>query len=418
MFYFDHQSHSFNNEDLIKDAIIESLNYTTHSSHIAALDCQKKIFETRSLLKKFINAPESSEVIFTSGLTMALNMALMCNVKDGDLVISTVYEHNSVLRALDILQKNKNIIYELIDFRQDKSLWLSQIENIEQKYNKKTALVVINAASNVNGYRHDLKAISDFCISKNCISVLDTGAILGTVPFDLEYTPFDLTAVSGHKGLQAMSGIGALILSARMSDMPPFLGGGTMSGSFKSQAYLPLPERLEAGSLNYVGINALRASLSYKLSHLPEQILSLQEKYLYLQKKLHNLKNKEFFKFYDEQKYTENDFEQIKDILYKYTLSSAFEPAQFYKDLNSYKLACPIFAFNYSDCDSVYVAGILDELFNIQLRAGIHCAPYFHKQHHTQKQGMVRISFSYESSYESIDYLIDCLENLHMIILN
>lgn len=375
MIYFDNAATSFYKPKEVRDCVLNSINHFTanpgRSGHFLSNQTAEKVFEAREILKQFFHA-ENYDVVFTKNCTEALNLALFGVLKNGDHVITTCYEHNSVLRPLERL-KNCGVEVTILDCE------LSQVhKHIEEKIKPNTKLVVVTMASNVLGAESNVSEIAKICNKHKIFLLLDGAQACGHVDIDLENLGADMMAFAGHKGLLSLAGVGGLIVKDLRILNPLLLGGtGTNSESLKQNA--EVVEDFESGTLPVSSILSLGASVKFLIKNF-EKIKEYEEnliKYAYFK-----LKKLKFLKIYSNDK--------------------------------SKNIIC----FNVENSDSVEVANFLNDKFGICVRAGLHCAPLVHKKLGTLESGAVRVSLDFNNTIKEIDRLVFALNRFYELNFN
>ena len=367
--YLDNAATSFNKPKQVQIAVIDAIKNLTanpgRSGHYLSQKVAEKVFKTRENLKDFFGA-KSYELIFTKNCTEALNLAIFGTLKKGDHVITTCYEHNSVLRPLEKL-KNDGIEVTILDCD------LGNFhEEFESKIQSNTKLIITTFISNVTGEVCDVRSVNKICKKHNLKYLIDGAQASGHIEIDLNEIECDMFAFAGHKGLLGLTGVGGLFVK-NLENLSPILFGGTGTDSENLIQPTDTIEGFESGTIPSVSIISLNAGVSF----LKENFLKILEKERklseFLYKKLKNLKNLTIF------------------------------------SKNSSK---NVFSFNIKNFDSGTVANILNEKFNICVRAGLHCAPLIHKKNKTLESGAVRISLDFCNTYEEINYLIFALDKI------
>ncbi len=366
MIYFDNAATSFFKPQQVKNAVVDSINKFTanpgRSGHNLSIQTAEVVYNVREKIKEFFNAP-NYEVVFTKNCTEALNLAIFGVLNKGDHVITTCYEHNSVLRPLE---KLKECGVEVTTLFCD----VEELPNeIAKNIKENTKLIITTACSNVTGQCPDIKTIGEIAKQHNVLYLVDGAQSSGHIKIDLTDANIDLYAFAGHKGLLAITGVGGLIIKNGIK-INPFLYGGTGTESANLTQPSEIPEGLEAGTIPTIPIISLGAGIDFL--------------------------TKNFFKII-----------KIEQNLTKYLINKA-------KNLKFLKIYSPVnaknvFSFNVKDLDSSLVANILNEQFNICVRAGLHCSPLIHKKLGTLTTGAVRVSLDFFNTFDEIDELINAL---------
>ena len=331
------------------------------SAHRLSLKGAEIVYECRKLLADFTNcSPE--RVIFTKNCTEALNLAIFGTLKVGGHIITTVYEHNSVLRPL-IFLKEKGLI-ELDIVHPTSS---SPIENeIESKLKPNTYLIVTTAVSNVTGEQLPIAQIGKIAKSKGIFYLVDGAQGGGHINLDLQSQNINMLALAGHKGLYGIMGSGVLVFDNFVT-INPIIFGGTGNMSFSLNQPLSYPESLEAGTLNLPAIACLSEGVKYISSNLDNFAKHL--------------------------------------VSYTKTVINAFAKIDAVKCFSTPN-PCGIVAFSIDGISSEDFADRLNKEFDIAVRGGFHCAPLMHKFLCTEQDGLVRASFCVQNSSAELDHLI------------
>ena len=255
MIYFDNAATGGQKPASVVSAVASSLRVCANpgrSGHALSLVCAKNVLKTRELLADVFNAPSPERVVFTKSCTEALNAFIFGALEKGDHVIATPLEHNSVLRPLERLKKLGVISYDVCPLTQGGNVCA---EDIKALLRENTKLVVVTAASNVTGAMPPLKEIRA-ALPENVLFLCDGAQGGGHIPLKMQSLGLDGLALAGHKGLFAMQGGGALLLSERVR-LKPLLYGGTGSESFSLDMPDFYPDLLEAGTLSYPAVVSL-----------------------------------------------------------------------------------------------------------------------------------------------------------------
>lgn len=373
MIYFDNSATSFPKPDIVYQKMLDLYKKYGVNPHRGnyklSFEAGMIVDETRNLVSQFFNGYGKNFVVFTLNATDALNMAIKGILEDGDEVITTVLEHNSVLRPLNHLKKEKNIKLKFLDI-QDEEI---SITELKKSLSKRTKLVIVNHISNVTGYVQDIKAIGETVKNNSsAFFMVDASQSAGIMPIDQKDSKIDILITTGHKALYAPTGIGLMLLNPLVKIKPLRTGG---SGQNSENPFQPdeMPDFLEAGTLNTLGIFGLKAGIEYIKEIGIENILKkeLSLKNIFLEK----LNSKDF------------------------------------KIFTSKKDSAPIISLTSSKYSPIELSTILDE-HNIATRSGLHCAPLLHKSLKTFPEGTVRISFGYLNKEEEILELVKILNNL------
>jgi len=376
MIYLDNAATSFPKPVEVYSEVLKCMeNYAANpgrGSHDMAIEASSKIMDTRQELSEFFNIPNLLNIIFTCNATQSLNIGIKGMLKVGDHVISTVIEHNSVLRPLHYLSE-KGITSTLLDV--DENGYLN-INNIKKEIRTNTKAIIINHTSNVLGTVQDIKAIGKIAKETGLIFMVDASQSAGVIPIDVMRDNIDLLAFPGHKGLYGPQGTGGLYINDTLK-LDSFIQGGTGSESFSMNQPNYLPDRFESGTLNTPAIAGLCAGIKFVRKIGIENIRNHEIKLVeYLVKELCKLP---YVKIYGG---------------------------------TDYKNRGAVVSLN---LDNVDVSEVGDQLNKkgIAVRTGFHCAPLIHQIIGTNMRGTVRISPGYFNNLEDIEKFIKALKDIH-----
>jgi len=334
-----------------------------------ALEAGRMVLEVRDQICRFIGAGKPEEIIFTSSATEALNLALLGGLRPGDHLVITSMEHNAVARAAYYL-KRTGVELGVVEADQ----WgMITPEDVARAIKKNTRMVAILHASNVTGGIMPIVEIGRMCRKAGIRFLVDASQTAGVVPVNVLQAEADMLAFPGHKGLYGPPGVGVLYLGPGI-ELEPRKYGGTGSQSENLEMPNIIPDRYEAGTLNTVGIAGLGAGIEFVRETGLEKIAA------------------------HERELTRHLMEEIEAI----------------SRINIYGPPDPedrvgVVSFNIEGIDSSDVGLILDQVYGIAVRTGLHCAPLAHKTLGTLEQGLVRVSFSIFNTHEEVDQLISAL---------
>ena len=371
MIYFDNAATGGFKPHSVSESALSVIRYLCanpgRSGHRLSVAGADLILRTRELLTKLFSA-NPDRVIFTKNCTEALNLAIFGSLKVGGHVITTTFEHNSVLRPLFNL-KNKGLI-ELDVVSPNNSL--SLFEAIKEKVKDNTYLIVLTAVSNVTGQTLYTKDLSSFCKESGILLLIDGAQGGGHIPLKVDGNGISMLALAGHKGLYGIMGSGVLILDENVS-LTPLIYGGTGTESNNLNQPSTYPELLEAGTLNLPAISALGEGVKFVL----ENMKNFSDNLLIQTKQLIN---------------------GLKDI----------------DGVTCYSQENPsgIVSFSLKNKESSEVADILSLDYDVAVRGGLHCAPLTHKYLNTDGEGLVRASLAVQNSSREISYFISAVKEI------
>ena len=332
----------------VKEALTKLPYNPNRSGSKACLQLQQRIYQTRQKVARLVNCDEN-RVVFTSGCTAALNTAIVGSVRSGHIV-TTVTEHNAVLRTLDALSK-KGVAVDYVSPDENGDILPQQLARLVRA---DTYMIVVNHTSNVTGHTKRLTDIGSFCKRNGLLFVVDCAQSVGYVDIDMQRDNIDIVAFGGHKGLHAMQGVGVLCCSKQANPRPTVFGGTGTDSQLTTQP-TDIPDGLEAGTLPCPSMLALWAGIDWHVANKAENRQHMRE--------MQNL--------------LRDNLSQIANV-------------KVYGSAND----CGIVSFNIGGADSNAVADLLDEKFDIAVRGGLQCAPLMHKYLGTFDSGIVRASVS------------------------
>ena len=344
------------------------------SSFDMAKLASQMVDDTRKALTSLFGGSDYERLIFCSNATEALNIAIRGIVKDGDHVITTLLEHNSVLRPLNHLIEEKHITVDFLPPGQRGQVSLQELKSLIRP---ETRLVVINHASNVIGAVQPIAEIGKICRDNDTLLLVDAAQTAGHLDIDVNEMGISLLAFTGHKALMGPTGTGGLYIN---TDLPlaPLKSGGTGYNSITPLQPDDYPYHLEAGTLNLLGI----AGLYFALQHI--NAVELQQEH----KRLMSLFNK------------------LESALMEMDRVTLYGPKQSTERV-------PVLNFNMKRMDAGTLATILDVDYNIATRKGLHCAPLLHQHLGTPEYGSVRISLGRFNTETEIAQTIQALEEIN-----
>lgn len=375
--YLDNAAISFPKPKEVADAVYDfMINNGTSSgrgSYKKAMQSDYIVYECRKLIGNLFNFDDPKKVVFTSNITDSLNIAIRGILKENDHVITSSLEHNAVWRCLKTLEKDINIKIDTVECSKD---GITNPEDIKKYIRKDTALIVFTQASNVLGTIQPIKEIGKIARENKIVFLVDAAQSAGAMKIDIKEDNIDILAFTGHKSLLGPMGTGGLIINTDI-DIKPLKAGGT--GGDSAYDYQPdyYPNHLETGTSNVSGIAGLRAAIKFLNREGIDNI--------------HN-KEKELTK------YALQRLETVKDI-------EIYGPKDCEKILS-------VISFNIKNKRPEDISTILDQKYDIMLRAGLHCAPTAHSVINTKDRGSLRIGIGYFNTKDNIDKLVEALNNL------
>lgn len=270
--YLDHAATAAERPPEVVAAIAEYLttNGTTpgRGGHRLAVEAARMALRCRHSLARLLNVPgDPGRIVFQYNATHALNTVLHGLLRAGDVVVTTPYEHNAVVRPLHALAQRNRILVRTIPGDAAGTLDVSAAARLLEG----ASMLVVTAASNVLGTAPPLEQLTLLAHDAGALVVVDAAQAAGSLPIDVAALGIDALALTGHKALLGPQGIGALWVRPGL-DPEPLLTGGTGGDSLDPTMPRPLPDRLEAGTMNAPGIAGLGAGLDWLLAHDPVTI--------------------------------------------------------------------------------------------------------------------------------------------------
>ncbi len=343
------------------------------SGHSKSVEAARIVFETREAVGRFFGVSDSDHVIFTANATHAINLALKGVLKEGDHVIVSSMEHNSVMRPLRFLQETVGITIAVVECDQK---GIFPLQSLEEKAQKNTRLIAITHASNVTGTLMPIQDIGKISRKHNALFLVDAAQTGGVVPLDMASDNIDLLVFTGHKSLMGPQGIGGLCVGESVEMMPLMQGGTGSNSEFEVHPDF-LPDRLESGTLNTVGIAGLGEGIRFieetGLAGIREHEKALTRQLL------EGLSSVGGIKIYG----PSDPDHQIS-----------------------------VVSFNIQGAKPCDVGYSLDREFGIMARVGLHCAPAAHKTIGTFPEGTVRFSLSYFNTEDDITTAVQALREI------
>ena len=397
--YLDNAATSFPKPPQVTEAMIHYMNEVGanpgRSGHQLSLEASRVVQHTRDNLATLFNISDTKRIVFTMNVTEALNTVIYGFLNAGDNVIISAMEHNSVLRPLKHLEESDFITLTIAPC--DRKGFLD-IDALPALVRKNTSLMVLNHASNVCGTIQDVRAVKDAI--GDIPLLLDAAQTAGCYPIDVEADGIDFFAFTGHKGLLGPQGTGGLYIREGLN-VRPLKRGGTGSISEKFQQPDFLPDALESGTQNNVGIAGLGAGVDFILNEGVNRIRT-HEKGLTsaLLKALHDVPGLTIYGPLDAELQTA-------------TISLTFDsilptgPDHELGGCGSINLAWM------EEGIPLDAAGdMLNSEYDIFVRIGLHCAPLAHKTLGTFPEGTVRISMGYFNTLQDMESAAKAIRNI------
>lgn len=333
-----------------------------------AAEVERLIRQCRQRLAELISGDESERMIFTFNGTDSLNLALHGLLRPGDHVITSVCEHNSVLRPLRQLQDQADVRVTYV--RCDGAGYVDPQE-FRRAIQPRTRLIALTHASNVTGAIQPVADVGSLAREAGVLYLVDAAQSLGHVPIDVKQIGCDLLAAPGHKGLLGTLGTGVLYVGPGVeAQLMTTRQGGTGTRSDEDIQPTTLPDRYESGNHNASGLIGLNEGIGEVMRRGLSAIAEHE----------HGLATRLLEGLQDARGIT----------LYGPSSSSAGPRAG-------------VVSLNLEGFEPQELAALLDATASIQVRAGIHCAPRMHQALGTSPRGTVRFSPGIYNTAEDID---------------
>ena len=373
MIYLDNAATTFPKPAIVCGSILNAIqNFGANpgrSGHRLSIEAARLVYMSRESVCSILGGSDPFDFFFTLNCTDSLNMAIKGLLKPGDHVVTTIYEHNSVLRPLEGLAAQGIITYDAAEPENGKLT----AEKILSLIRPQTRMVIVNHVSNVTGYVNDIDAIGALCRKKGIIFMVDAAQSAGTHEINLSEQPIDILCTSGHKGLYGPQGCGVLYLKPGL-EIQPLRTGGTGSQSESLEQPDMRPDRYESGTCAPPAIAALGTAIEY----IKPKIKEIREREIYLAQCMNEgLRNISGVTVYCDQAIKSN-----------------------------------VLSFNIKDMSSASVANILDKEYSIAVRSGLHCAPLVHRYLGTLETGAVRASLGMFNNVREIYAFLSAVEEI------
>lgn len=375
MIYLDNAATTLHKPKEVQEAVIAAFGQMGNSGREAsepALKALGTVYDAREALARLFHAENASEIVFTANSTEALNIVIKGILDPGDHVITTVLEHNSVLRPLyECRRKGAEMTILTCDEYANISY-----EEMEKAVRKNTRAIICTHASNMTGNMISLESVGKIAAKYGILFIVDASQTAGVWEIDVQKYGISVLCFTGHKGLMGPQGTGGMYVKSGVK-IRPLLSGGSGIDSYNMHHPSQMPEALEAGTLNGHGIAGLRAALSFLEREGMER---LRKRELELMRRFYN------------------GVAEIPNV-------------KVYGDFRTDRRAA-IVSLNIGDYDSAEISDELSGRYGIVTRSGAHCAPLMHEALGTKIQGAVRFSFSHYNTEEEIDEAIRAVKEL------
>ena len=378
--YLDHAATSFPKPAAVYDAVDRyqrSLGVSIgRGAYREAVEAQRMLDHCRQRAAMLLGAESPERIVFTYSGTDGLNMALVGLCRPGDHVVTSELEHNSVLRPLRWLSETRDVQVTKVSPRTDGRV---EPADVLVALRSNTRLVAIQHASNVTGVVQPIAEIGEIARANGSLILVDAAQTAGHLPFDLSQISVDAVACPGHKGLLGPLGTGLVYLRPGIEQqLDCYRLGGTGTQSEDDRQPMQMPDRYESGNHNAPGLAGLNAGLNHLQNETVESVRRVE---------------------------VELTGRLVEGLC-------SLSRVTVYGHASSEVPHVGVVSFNVAGFAPHEAASILDESFNIQARAGLHCAPFIHMAHDTVPDGAVRVSPGPFNTTEDIDALAAALAEM------
>lgn len=373
MIYFDNSATSGVKPESVINAAVSAMKFMSanpgRSGHSLSLKAGMLVYSTRKKAAKLLGLSDPERIVFSLNCTQALNTAILGTVQDGGNVVTTVTEHNSVLRPLFELQRAGKITVSLAEPNEHGVITANAIE---RALTPRTYMVAVNHVSNVTGATNSIDEIGKLCRKRGIKFLVDGAQSVGYGEINISEQNIDYLAVAPHKGLHAIQGIGILALGA---DAPqPIIYGGTGTQSENVLQPSELPESLESGTLPTPAIAALNAAITHNEKTRAQSREKIHELSAYILETLQTIRGVKI-----------------------YTPQNVFNG---------------MISFNIRGIGSMDASNILSSQYDIAVRGGLHCAPLMHRHLGTVETGIIRASISGDNTFGEAEFFLKAVKEI------
>ena len=357
--YLDNAATSFPKPECVVTAVEQTLRHNAanpgRGGHHLSLESGRLMMETREVLAGLFGIRDAASIAFTANATQAINVGLFGLLKAGDRVVTTSMEHNAVVRPLYALAQQG---VEVVSVAADRQGRVS-VADLKAACQSGTRMLVMTHCSNVTGTLQPIQELGPWCRQRGILFMVDAAQSAGLFPIDVEEQAIDLLAVPGHKSLLGPPGTGFLYVRPDLRLRPLIYGGTGTHSSAESQPE-EMPERLESGTLNTIGLAGLKAAAEFIEQAGLENIRAHEQALL----------------------------AQLIDGMRALPRISLYGPLD-----SGYHGGA--LSFTAQGIDPATMGFRLDREYGICCRVGLHCAPQAHRSIGTFPEGTVRLSPGY-----------------------
>jgi len=339
-----------------------------------AVKASRIMFETRKRLAKLFRVGNPNDIAFAMNTTHALNLAIQGYLKQGDHVVATTLEHNSVRRPLEALKRKLGI--EVTYVATDAKGTLN-VDDVAAAIHARTKLIAATHSSNLLGSIVPVAELGELARTRGVKLLVDAAQSAGVLPIDVERMGIDMLAFPGHKGLMGPQGTGGLYIHPTL-DLEPLMHGGTGSKSEAPEQPAVRPDRYEAGTQNTVGLAGLAEGVGFVLKETTQSIHKREQALTY----------------------------ELMEGLLRIPGVTILGP-----DIGEERTS--IVSFLLAGVDPSEMAFLLDQQFGIAVRAGFHCTPLGHETAGSFATGAVRASPGYFTTNSEIVSMVEAVKEIN-----
>ena len=380
MIYLDNATTTFPKPQAVKDIVQVNLTNAFgtpgRGPHTSALRANVAVENVRRDFSVFFGVLDAFRVVFTYSATDALNMCIKGFLDEGDHVLISSMEHNSVLRPLKGLENQGKITLDYIAC--DKKGYIL-MDDLEEKLKQNPKLVIVSHASNVTGAVQSIYKIGQKVRGAGAYFLVDAAQTAGVLPIHMSNDWIDFLAFSGHKGIFGLQGTGGLILGSRIEKLRPWREGGTGFDSESETQPVNWPETFEAGTHNVFGIISMGEGLRFIQEQSLEKIARMEKEKI---------------------QWIWEEFSQYENIV-------LYGPSPEEERVG-------VLSFRILGWDPEDIGKILAQNYGIQVRSGLQCSPLAHKRLETFPEGTIRVSPGIFSTEQEICHFLKAIETICM----
>jgi cysteine desulfurase family protein len=379
MIYFDNAATSWPKPPGVAEAMVGFLSdvgaNAGRSGHRLSLQAGRLVYDARESIAALFGAPDPLRVVFTANVTEALNLVLNGYLRPGDHVVTSAMEHNSVMRPLRALAR-AGVELSVVPCSAAGEL---RPEDVAAALRPNTTLIALNHASNVCGTLLPVREAGALARRHGCLLLVDAAQTAGAAPIDVAADGIDLLAFTGHKALGGPMGTGGLVVGPRVdvARLAPLKRGGTGSRSEEEEQPEFLPDKLESGTSNVVGLAGLAAGVHWVLERGVEAL------------RAHEMELAQ----------------RLIDGLAELPGVTVYGPCDARRQTATV-------AFTLDGLQPSDVGLRLDDEFEIMCRVGLHCAPAAHRTLGTFPSGTVRFGLGAFNTRDEVDLALQAVRHI------